>query len=295
MSLGRTYRFLGRAADAEAQFRKAVEIDPTWHLPYVGLATIQSSRGELARAIETGQTALSVEGDEARFAEALCSLIGYNYQTLGEFAVAEHWFERADRLRGNMRLHGLLARNRYRDADSLLEHWSAEEPDNPNVFMLGALYRTVIGERAEAIRMLEHIVDHPAGVGDRELLVREFLFWGYSPAVYLAFLYLENGRPDRANDLLAQADRFVLPLESDDSGYPGVDYVRASIHALRGEDDAALESLRRAAERGWSQLWFLERDPILGRYSDDPRFRSAVTVLADRISDQRAQLDRPES
>lgn len=299
VTLANAYMRTNRDGEAEPQLLKALEIDPDWHIPYIGIASIEMRRGELARAIGTLQSSLGAEGDGARYSGSAAAMIGYGYLTLGDTATAERWFDRAEQLDGedwfvaNMRIHALLAQDRLADAASLLDRWCAEEPENASAFLLGALYRTVTGDRAEAIRMLEYVVDHPEGNGESQLYVPDFLSWGYSPAVYMAFLYRGRGEADRAEALLDDSERFLLSVQSEAPGSPGAAYVRASIHALRGDDAAAVESLRQATRAGWSKLWFLERDPILLRYRDDPEFRSIAAALADRLNEQRALLDRP--
>ena len=48
---GRALRSAGRAADAEAQLRKAVELEPYWASPYFNLAAAEQAQGKAAAAV----------------------------------------------------------------------------------------------------------------------------------------------------------------------------------------------------------------------------------------------------
>ena len=76
------------------------------------------------------------------------------------------------------------------------------------------------------------------------------------------------------------------------AGLPGADYIRASMHALRGNDRDVLASLQLAIESGWSKLWFVERDPIFAGYRGDPNFESIVELLKAKLGAERQELLR---
>jgi len=296
VNLAFSYVFFNRFPEAEAEILTAIELDPTSHIPYFWLANMLSATDQLARAIELGKKALSTEGPEARWAGHAAMVVGYAYLTLGDFEAAGQWFGKARDLGfggwrlANPRIHFLLAQDRFAEADALLSHWASEEPDLPNVFSLGGLYRAMMGQEAAAIAMLERTESLPYDGRFSNLFVTDFLRWGYIPAVHLANLYLSAGAEDRARQLLDDADRFIATVDKGSPSLPGVDYVRASVHALQGNDLKAIESLRQAVDNGWSKLWFAERDPIMASYRGDAQFESILDTMRDRLMTERELL-----
>lgn len=63
---------------------------------------------------------------------------------------------------------------------------------------------------------------------------------------------------------------------------PGEWYRLARLQALIGETDAAIESLRRAVDAGFSRYERAESDEALSAIRDDPRFIELVNVMRAR-------------
>jgi len=294
-SLAINYSQLNRQADAEAEFMTAIELDPHWHVPYFWLAH-SVPEWQFARSIVLLKKAVTIEGPGARFAGMAAMQIGYIYLTLADYTAVERWYRRgADAgvqgwSNANFHLHLLLAQDRYDDADALLTHWARNEPELPGVFSLGGLYRAVLGQEAEAIAMYEFAQTLSSELDAGNLFRRDFLRWGYVPAVHLARLYDLENRPEEAKRLLRQSERFVAAVEQEAPGFAGAHYVRASMHAVQANKPAALESLRLAVDNGWSKLWFLERDPIFAAYRGDPGFEAIVDEISAHLASQRKDL-----
>ena len=102
---------------------------------------------------------------------------------------------------------------------------------------------------------------------------------GTSPAVHRqvvalkrqAFAFVDEGKWDKAEEALAAA----LALRPDD---PVTLYNLACVRARRGNGDAAVESLERAAAAGFSDFVLVARDPDLDALRALPRFKAFVAA-----------------
>ena len=151
-----------------------------------------------------------------------------------------------------------------------------------------------MSQDAAAIAMLEHAAAM-SDSGDMSSLYTDSNFqWGYMPAVHLARLYMMTSSNGQGTALLEQAEQHVLQVEKESPGIPGAHYVRASIYAVRGNDQDALESLQQATHAGWTRPWFLERDPIFAAYHGEPEYQSILIRMRMHIAAERRELARLE-
>jgi tetratricopeptide (TPR) repeat protein len=88
----------GRPADAEAMYKKAIELDPADLTGYERLARFYSSTGRLELTVETYKKALEVHPDVAN----LHHLLGVLYELGGQRALAQQQYEDAIRLDPNL-------------------------------------------------------------------------------------------------------------------------------------------------------------------------------------------------
>jgi hypothetical protein len=65
----------------------------------------------------------------------------------------------------------------------------------------------------------------------------------------------------------------------------------AAIHALRGETEAALESLDRAYAAGWRDGRTTARDPLLASLRSEPRFMQTLSRIEADVAAMRARAD----
>lgn len=298
MNLAQSLMEANRPAEAEAELLTASDLDPGWHGPYWALARVATVTGQLARSIEFGTKAASIEGPQARWAGEAALVVAYAYLTLGDFESAEQWIKQSRESEAggfflaNYHLHLLLAQDRYGEADALLTHWEAKRPASAVVFNLGGLYRAIMGQDAAAIDMYETAIglqDDDAMTGSSHL---SYMQWGYIPTVHLARLRLLAGDTRRAELLLDQSRELLGRVQQSGSGAPGPGYAQASLLALQGDNQAALAALRTAVDSGWSILWFLERDPVFTAYHGNLEFESIREQLRTHLAAERQKLDK---
>ena len=87
--LGDVYANQKKMAEAQAEFRKVIEINPRVHAAYIGLSIIQSSLGDAKGAIATLEQGLAAVPDDARLAISLAE----TYQRAGDFDKAIATYE----------------------------------------------------------------------------------------------------------------------------------------------------------------------------------------------------------
>jgi TolB-like protein/DNA-binding winged helix-turn-helix (wHTH) protein/Flp pilus assembly protein TadD len=291
VNLAASYRMLNRMPEARAELETAIELDPGWHVSYFRLAQ-STPVDQHVRRIELLREAMKVEGPEARFAGQAALAIGHSFFESGDYRAAENWFARAaaagadDWLLANHKLHWLLAKDRFDEADRLLTRWAEQQPALADIFSLGGLYRSMMLQDAAALAMFEHAESlHADG---SNLLIRDFLQWGYVPAVHYSRLCRLAGDVERAEQLLWQSEEYLAGVEKISPGLAGSLYVRASIAAEKNDRSGTFRFLRAAVENGWSALWYLERDPIFHDLRTDVEFLAIVALLERRLSEIRA-------
>jgi CubicO group peptidase (beta-lactamase class C family) len=147
---------------------------------------------------------------------------------------------------------------------SMVKGSGAREPSQ-----LAALMHATMEEWAEAADVYEAIAERQPENG------RARYYAGYNA--------LRAGQADRAIADFAQAielGRWV-PLSM---------YYIAAAHASKGEEDAAIDSLRRAAELGFRDDRMMKEDPWWSELRDDPRLVQAINAPRERLERERREL-----
>jgi len=123
--LGSSLAGAEETAKAEAEWRKAIELEPHLAEPYVSLMAAYRGRGEMAKALALAKEAAASGAESAE----LDFEIGLAYATSGDASTAERWFESALRLRpsyaqalGHL---GQIAKERGRIDDALARYRAA--------------------------------------------------------------------------------------------------------------------------------------------------------------------------
>ena len=89
-AVGRTLLGLNRLEEAEASFLDALELDPDWVAPRMGLASLAMRKDELLKVVHHLERATALDPE---YAEAFGEL-GRYYGMLGESGLARATFER---------------------------------------------------------------------------------------------------------------------------------------------------------------------------------------------------------
>ena len=162
-------------------------------------------------------------------------------------------------------------------------------------YTFGAALEMIMGHNDHATAYLDHGLTLPhdqAYEHDPNNWFQRFhlLEWGYLPALNRAHLYRVAGDDMKADELMAQCIEYLAEVEKDFPELAGADYVRASMHALQGERDEALASLRMAIDNHWYRAWYAERDPNLASLRDDEEFKQIIEELNANLARMRENV-----
>ena len=120
------------------------------------------------------------------------------------------------------------------------------------------------GDRESAARLIERAVsEDPEQAWDGQ----QIFFITFSSA-----LQQNAGNAELAEQRLASAERAVRRARINGADDANIYYTESSIHALRGESRAALDSLQTAYERGFREIWLLNLDLRLESLRQEPQF-----------------------
>lgn len=110
-------------------------------------------------------------------------------------------------------------------------------------------------------------------------------------ATILSALHFAAGNTVLAEQRLSSAERSVRRARLNGVDNAGIYYTESSIHALRGDLRAALDSLQMAYDRGFRSVWMLDIDYRLESLHDDPQFASIKQQIEKDIVQARTQVE----
>ncbi len=113
----------------------------------------------------------------------------------------------------------------------------------------------------------------------------------FSVAIDLAPVLQRLGLHDAADGLLAGAEWAIQGVPR--LGTDGFWISDASIHALRGDSESALDALADAIAQGWRiKTWYvLDSDPNLESIRDEPRFQQMRTLVMNDLAQQAKRVE----
>ncbi|UCC72808.1 MAG: tetratricopeptide repeat protein [Gemmatimonadota bacterium] len=282
-------------------FEGALDLDPDFALAHTGLADTYmmqtqgwglAPRDVFPKAREAATQALELD---PTLAEAHASLghvqLFYDWDWEG----AEAAFRRAIELNPNYApaphwlAMCLMARARYTEAIQAVQQALALDPQSPYVRMnvgyilyVSRQYDRALAEYSDALAVHANALMHALrggvyvqqglfdeGISDIELAAEMLEGRNLIPAAYLGFAYARAGRRDDAERVLWElqeisAERFVNP-----------DYIAIVLIGL-GENDQAIEWLRRATEARTDWPVFFPVDPVTDSIRSDPRYQELL-------------------
>lgn len=192
------------------------------------------------------------------------------YMSSGDHAGAMQWLDF-----GKLPMEGPLSdaarhamKGRYDQAFAVLDRHRADYPGSRLLDLPAAKFALLAGRPQQALEILEaRLPDLASGI--EPVSARTVM-----PAIDLATAHMATGARDAARELL---DRVALYLDGPAAlKLPVFAVQRARVHALAGENEAALRALRRAYEQGLRMTWALDLRPQSFLYIDpleaDPSF-----------------------
>jgi serine/threonine protein kinase/tetratricopeptide (TPR) repeat protein len=262
----RVMKGFGDAEDylhADEAFEKALALDPHLLEPRMHMVFIHLSRGDKHKARQlVSQLRREVPNDVG-----VHFVTGVLRRLDGDYDGALRSFERMVRLNPAERVvvsynraRIFMYQRRYDDALLELDQGAALEPDHPLIKSFRARVLFYRGEVDEAVRLLE------------EVFAAQPQLDGIRP-IYATCLSAQG----RHQEALAQVTESVKDSAAADHD---ISYWLASLYALEGMREEALQWLRRSIALGNENRAWFESDPSWAGFHDDPQFKELMDKLA---------------
>jgi serine/threonine protein kinase/Flp pilus assembly protein TadD len=260
--LGDAYLADGRTVEALQAYRKAVQINPYYWNNYAYLGFAYYQNGEYDKALKAFQQVTRLEPDNAVGYEN----IGDIYFLQGEYQQSISAFQKAFQLHPSYDIATDLGNayfflRRYHDA---VTTFAKAVQMNPNqavaVANLADAYRWS-GQDDEVRSTYNHAIE--LGVKDLQVNPRDSEAMGL-----LAVNYAKTGNLD-------EAMQFIRRAQAIDKTDLNLIYDEAVVQELSGHPQEALDSLRDALSRGFSQS-VIQNDPQLDALRTNPGFKALI-------------------
>jgi len=297
VNLGTVLFELGRHEEALAQFRKTIEMDVDFPLPYWCIGGIYwTYSGQLDEALIWFKEALERNPGHAR----ITAFIGLVYLDLGAEAEAEHWINTALGLQPEGIFSNwakellLLSQGESTQATDYASKVLQQKPDWAISLAHLRNQDLLMGLAADASARYEK--QFPMLFEDDDPKIDRS---NVDAAINLSLVMTSLGRPARAQLLL---DRSLEYAESSSMPrlhwYPvayGISQL-VQIYALQGKTEKALEVLKQAVDNNWRGLWWywLEYDTSLDPIRDEPAFKAMVDEIKLDMAEQLERVRQEE-
>jgi TolB-like protein/DNA-binding winged helix-turn-helix (wHTH) protein len=279
---------LARFEEAAAACARARALQPQGYWPFTVTSWLASAQGRLDEALHWNDLALKAAPDifelyreRATYfltlglaPRARDTLVAARTATHDEEAVNDEMAPVAYYEGGPAALRAHLAATRL------------ETSVHAGRLLSAAYYRLLVGDSAEARGLVERARQAADFVPEALQSPWDLARWGHSDDLTIALVELRGG--DRAS-AYRRLDTLAATLDqlarNGEQRY-GVDELRATVLAQRGEADGAMKSLARAAEKGWRRAWWAAREPDVAALWARGDFRDLVT----RVGSSNAKL-----
>ena len=306
---------------AIAAGERAIDIDPALADGYKALGLAYSSRDETDQALEHYLRAVGLDPSHL----GAVSNIGEIYFARGDFPQYHLWKMRAFRLAPNAPERRTSVAWSYWNLEEydLAERWALEattlESERAEALTVLSAVASNRKEFERGMEIAEQILDeYPPSTYNYQTAAWAALFagdferarpaaeeamrldpsgrafhWHYTTTLF-GFALLATGERERGLSVLDQAEEQVVDrLTQVDSWYPV--WEMASIHAVRGELEQAVEWAERAYESfGYRFPTFVSIDPMFDGIRDDPRFRALIGKMESDVEQSRRRIELEE-
>ena len=285
---------LGRFDDALAQYRRMIELDLDAPGAREGIGELNwAAFSRLDEAVISYRESVGIAYPDAHPLGAIH--FGMLYFDLGDFAQARRWFDRANEIWPRHRMailskailssHDGNWEQFERDADAVL----AADPD----WEIALAIQLIVDQRKNryAEARARYAAVYPTLLTDT---APEIDRAGVRAATDLALVLIHTSERRRANLLLERARQYSEKFPR--VGPRGDELAEARILAVKGDDEAALQALRRAVDNGWRQNWraTLALDPTFVRLRGTPGFQAIRERLDAEMAVQLARVQKKD-
>ncbi|HEY6222040.1 MAG TPA: tetratricopeptide repeat protein, partial [Candidatus Eisenbacteria bacterium] len=267
LGLAQTYEDRGELVEAEKQYRKAIELRPSFWAGYNHLGRFYYKHARYGQAAELFGRVAELTPDNVRAYNSM----GAAYHQMGRSEEAAAAFQRSIAIQPNADAYSNLGtlefyRGRYSDAVAAFERATALRPGDSYLWAnLGDAYRWAPGKRERAATAYENAIR----------LARERL--EINPRDSEAHMTIALCRAKTGQHAAALRD-----LEEALAAEPGNVsnfYSAAIVNELVGRRGEALRWIRKSVDSGYGTAE-IEREPEFGQLKNDKEFREALSRRA---------------
>lgn len=276
---GLALMYSGRLAEAEARFKRSIELDNARPNGFYSLGILHWLRGRLDESVAAYREALK-RGDQLSYVWADYAFVCID---LGLYDEARRAFDRTAQL---------LRTPNFAPTEAAFV-WVAQGAMPPAPKPLAdsisspapwerLLILAMAGERP-SIAAVSAVDKEQSGSITPTTALYDIVS-GRFRTLDVASLFVAAGATDRALPLLDNVERRLNDYEQHSVTAPAFSFHRARLLALRGDTARARASLQTAVDRGWRRAWWVRLDPALERLRDE----SAFSVLLQKMDAQLA-------
>lgn len=307
--------------EALALARRAVSLDPSLADAHEAVASASFARGDLRGALEA---ALKVHAINPNFPDATAN-VAFLYLDLGELVEAVDWSHRALQTEPHsgyihrnigrlclmfgmhelaapwlgravqlapafssariLLIYHLLSQGNVASAHEEVDLMLGHRPNDPETLNYAADVGLMLGNLEQARTYYERAIN--LGSDSRNFYRARRAKTG------MGYLLWIRGERDAARRLFEGRQEPRMREFAEGLNAWGPPYELAAIHAVTGEAAAALDWLRKAAERGWREPHLAETDVLLKPLHARVEFHDFLTDLRRMIGDMRKRVTIP--
>lgn len=307
-----------RTAESVKEFKRAIELDPQFAEPYVGLAQTYvsaaewsetDSRSSYALAKSAAQEAIALDDSLADAHEILAIVL---YESDWNWPAAELEFHRALARDPNsahaIRIYAMYLAATQRFKQAMDEYQRAEkiDPDPTDTDMNYCTLLTVTRDYDKSIPQCRKVLDESPNNSVAEYYLAASYAYRSSYADALATAKKGGDSPMFQTEVAIvyartgkkpAAERILSELESKRARKPISDYALAEVYSELGDKPGALKLLRRSYEERSPELLFLSDDEDFDNLRDTPEFKQLISdigIPAAQADQKVAQLPHVE-
>jgi TolB-like protein/DNA-binding winged helix-turn-helix (wHTH) protein/Tfp pilus assembly protein PilF len=288
------FQDLARFEEATRACDKARELQPQGAWPLTATSWLMAAQGRLDEALKWNEQALKADPDGLEpYIDRTIFLL-----TLGFSQRARETLELARiRTKQEEGVNEALGMVAFQEggAAALRAHLMAtklEDSAHAQQLFTAAYYRLMIGDPAAAVLSIQRALA-AADIGEGALdNPWDASRWAHSNELIMAMVELQAGDTQAATRHLDAASALLDRLVQAGVSRYGVDELRATVLALRGDGDGAMRSLANAADKGWRDSWRAARAPDLASLRTRDDFRALIARVNRSNAELAAKIGR---
>jgi transcriptional activator of cad operon len=285
---------LARYEEATIACAKARELQPQGYWPLTVTSWLMSAQGRLDESLKWNELALKAAPDVLDLYTERASILltlGFQQRARETLEIARVQTKQEEGV--NVAL-GWVA---YYEggAVALRAHLSTArlgDSAHAQALFAAAYFRLLAGDTAAAAQSIQlalKAADVTAGALDNPWDASR---WGHANELTMAMVELQTGDRQSAMRHLDTLSTMLDHLVQAGERRYGVDELRATVVALRGDGDGAMRSLASAAEKGWRRAWWAEREPDLSSLWARADFRALIARVNRSNGELAAKIER---